>query len=180
MRKNKNKKKGKFSWLSGRGTLVSFLLLAIVGTAGLFIGVKFKKYEYATIKIPTAMEIRIGRLVAGQPMAEMTPFIAEKDKAVAAYLVAIAKKESNWGKFSPQKNNKNCYNYWGYRGTYNQTASGYSCFDSPQQAVTWWGKESAIWWRKMSIRPKLWCWLGNAVGIVRDMIQGASPSGLVM
>jgi len=140
MRKNKNKKKGKFSWLSGRGTLVSFLLLAIVGTAGLFIEVKFKKYEYATIKIPTAMEIRIGRLVAGQPMAEMTPFIAEKDKAVAAYLVAIAKKESNWGKFSPQKNNKNCYNYWGYRGTYNQTASGYSCFDSPQQAVDVVGK----------------------------------------
>lgn len=115
--------------------MVGFLLLAIIGTAGLFIGEKFKKYEYATIKFPTAMEIRIGQMVAGQPITEMTIFIAQKDKMVAAYLVAIAKKESNWGKFSPQKDNENCYNYWGYRGSYNQTDSGYSCFDSPEQAV---------------------------------------------
>jgi hypothetical protein len=54
---------------------------------------------------------------------------------VAAFLVAIAKKESNWGMFSPKKNGRDCYNYWGYRGSYNQTKSGYSCFDSPKQAV---------------------------------------------
>jgi hypothetical protein len=111
------------------------LILAILGTIGLFIGEKFKKYEYATIKIPSEMERKIGAMVAGQPIAEMAPFIAQKDKAVAAYLVAIAKKESSWGKFAPQKNNKDCYNYWGYRGSYNQTDSGYSCFDSPEQAV---------------------------------------------
>ena len=54
---------------------------------------------------------------------------------MAADLVAIAKKESNWWKYSPQKDGKSCYNYWGYRGSYNQTRSGYSCFDSPKQAV---------------------------------------------
>lgn len=140
MRKKKNKKRLKFNWVSSRGSLVGFLILAIIGTIGLVIGEKLKKYEYATIKFPTAMERKISVMVAGQPIAEMTTFIAEKDKTVAAYLVAIAKKESNWGKFSPQKNNKNCYNYWGYRGTYNQTDSGYSCFDSPQQAIDVVGK----------------------------------------
>jgi len=59
---------------------------------------------------------------------------------VASYLVAIAKKESNWGKFSPKKDGRECYNYWGYRGTYNQTESGYSCFRSPSQAVSVVGK----------------------------------------
>jgi hypothetical protein len=49
--------------------------------------------------------------------------------------VAIAKKESNWGKRSPVKSGRDCYNYWGYRGGYNMTDSGYSCFDSPEQAV---------------------------------------------
>jgi hypothetical protein len=49
--------------------------------------------------------------------------------------LGIAKKESNWGKFSPQKDGQTCYNYWGYLGDYNQTDSGYSCFDSPDQAV---------------------------------------------
>lgn len=136
MRKKKNRKKFKFDWSSlGRITLIGFLIWAIIGTVGLFLGVKFKKYEYVTIKFPTEMERKISAMVVGQPMAEMAPFIAKKDKAVAAYLVAIAKKESNWGKFAPQKNNQDCYNYWGYRGTYNQTASGYSCFDSPEQAV---------------------------------------------
>jgi len=136
MRKKKNKKKLKFNWPSlGRMTLIGCLIWAIIGTVGLFIGEKFKKYEYVTVKLPTAMERKIGKMVAGQPIAEMTPYIAKKDKNVAAYLVAIAKKESNWGKFAPQKDNKDCHNYWGYRGAYNQTASGYSCFDSPEQAV---------------------------------------------
>lgn len=116
-------------------TLIGCLIWAIIGTIGLFFGERFKKYEYVTVKLPTAMERKIGKMVAGQPIAEMTSYIAKKDKTVAAYLVAIAKKESNWGKFSPQKDDRDCHNYWGYRGTYNQTASGYSCFDSPEQAV---------------------------------------------
>lgn len=143
MRKKKNKKKIKkteFSWQSGRGLVVGFLLLAILLTVGFFFEERFKKYEYVTVKVPTEMEVKISQMVSGHPIREMAPFIAEKDKDVAAYLVAIAKKESNWGKFSPKKGNKNCYNYWGYRGTYNQTKSGYSCFDSPQQAVDVVGK----------------------------------------
>ncbi|HRY82403.1 MAG TPA: hypothetical protein P5232_01705 [Candidatus Moranbacteria bacterium] len=74
-------------------------------------------------------------LAKGYPMAEMASEIAKKDKAVAAFLIAIAKKESDWGKHSPKKNGEDCYNYWGYRGGYNATDSGYSCFDNPAQAI---------------------------------------------
>lgn len=73
--------------------------------------------------------------VSGHPIEEMVPHIQKRNDNTAAFLVAIAKKESNWGKYSPQKNGRTCYNYWGYRGSYNQTASGYSCFDSPEQAI---------------------------------------------
>jgi hypothetical protein len=74
-------------------------------------------------------------LVAGYPIAEMVSDINAKDKTVAAFLVGIAKKESDWGKHSPQKDGRDCHNYWGYKGSYNLTASGYSCFDSASQAV---------------------------------------------
>jgi len=86
-------------------------------------------------KFPSHLELAVGKLVDGHPMEKMTPFIANQNEEVAKYLVAIGKKESNWGVFSPQKDGKDCYNYWGYRGTYNQTDSGYSCFDNPRQAV---------------------------------------------
>jgi hypothetical protein len=53
----------------------------------------------------------IKKMTKGYPIAEMAPFIAGKDKKVAAFLVAIAKKESNWGIYSPKKRGKTCYNY---------------------------------------------------------------------
>ena len=74
-------------------------------------------------------------LVKGYPLAVMTLEISKQDKSVAAFLIAIAKKESDWGKHSPKKNGVDCYNYWGYRGGYNSTDSGYSCFDDPDQAI---------------------------------------------
>lgn len=74
-------------------------------------------------------------LLVGYPMEEMVVEISKKDKAVGAFLVSIAKKESDWGKHSPRKNGKDCFNYWGYKGSYNPTDSGYSCFESPEHAV---------------------------------------------
>lgn len=88
-----------------------------------------------TAQYPTKLETDIKKLVRNHPLEKMAPYIAKEDRRVAGYLVAIAKKESNWGKFSPKKEGKECYNYWGYRGSYNQTDSGYSCFDNPRQAV---------------------------------------------
>jgi len=78
---------------------------------------------------------KISELVSNHPLEKMAVWIGRKNENVASFLVAIAKKESNWGLHSPKKNGRDCFNYWGYRGTYNQTNSGYSCFDSPEQAV---------------------------------------------
>jgi hypothetical protein len=75
-------------------------------------------------------------LLENYPMEVMADEIAKKDKSVAAFLIGIAKKESDWGKHAPKKEGRDCFNYWGYRGGYNPTDSGYSCFDSPEQAVS--------------------------------------------
>lgn len=80
-------------------------------------------------------EKKITEMISGHPMERMAPYLAKEDGQTASFLIAIAKKESNWGKRSPKKAGRDCYNYWGYRGGYKPTESGYSCFDSPQQAV---------------------------------------------
>jgi hypothetical protein len=78
----------------------------------------------------------IKKMIAGTPMEKMTPYIAEKDRKVAAFLVAIAKKESNWGKRVPVLNGQDCFNYWGYRGIRDRMGTGgHTCFDSPEDAV---------------------------------------------
>ena len=104
-------------------------------------------------------EEKISELVSGYPMEEMVQYLSQRDARVAHYLVAIAKKESDWGKHSPQKNGGTCYNYWGYRGTYNQTDSGYSCFDSAEQAVDQVGNKIESLLNKMIDTPeKLVVW----------------------
>ena len=86
-------------------------------------------------KNPSIEEIRMKKMVKGQPISKMIPHITKKHPETARFLIAIAKKESNWGKYSPKKGKKECFNYWGYRGMQNPTSSGYSCFDSEKQAV---------------------------------------------
>ena len=82
------------------------------------------------------MEEKINQMVAGTPMEKMTPYIAKQDKTVAAFLVGIAKKESNYGRRVPVLNGKDCYNYWGYRGIRKRMGSGgHTCFDSPEDAI---------------------------------------------
>lgn len=81
------------------------------------------------------LEREIKKMISNYPIEKMAPYISKQDEKVAAYLVAIAKKESDWGKYSPKKRGKECFNYWGYKGRYNRNAAGYSCFDSPAQAV---------------------------------------------
>lgn len=83
-------------------------------------------------------------MVAGHPIEKMTRFIAKEDPQVAAFLVGIAKKESNWGKYSPKLNGKDCYNYWGFRQQRERMGSGgHTCFDSPKEAVEVVGKRIA-------------------------------------
>ncbi len=84
---------------------------------------------------PDPMEDVYVNMLKGHPMTEMVGNLAREDKTVAAFLIGIAKKESDWGTHSPKKGGKDCYNYWGYKGGYNVTEGGYSCFDNPEQAI---------------------------------------------
>lgn len=77
----------------------------------------------------------IPELLKDSPMEMMISFLNEQENETVAYVIAIAKKESNLGKYAPKKDGRDCYNYWGYRGKENTTESGYSCFDSPAHAV---------------------------------------------
>lgn len=72
----------------------------------------------------------------GYPMEQMVPYLAQQDPRVAAFLVAIAKKESAWGKRAPVLNGEDCYNYWGFRQARDRMGTGgHTCFDDPRDAV---------------------------------------------
>lgn len=82
------------------------------------------------------LELEIKNITKDHPIEEMAPFIAKYDKKIAALIVGIAKKESNWGIHSPSKNGQTCYNYWGFKGRgSNGVAMGYGCFANPEEAV---------------------------------------------
>lgn len=83
------------------------------------------------------LENNIRTLVDGYPIESMVPYIAEYDRTTAAFLVGIAKKESNWGKRIPRDDNGgDCYNYWGWRGAGSRgTEMGHGCFGSPEEAI---------------------------------------------
>lgn len=74
-------------------------------------------------------------LVQNYPIEEMLPAIKKLDQKTANYLIAIAKKESNWGKHAPSKNGQDCYNYWGYKGGGENQVLGYSCFSTREEAI---------------------------------------------
>jgi hypothetical protein len=80
----------------------------------------------------------LSELLAGYPMEAMVEALSERDPLVTAFLIGIAKKESNWGKRVPLDENwEDCYNYWGYRapGSLGVQNLGYGCFASPEEAI---------------------------------------------
>jgi hypothetical protein len=87
------------------------------------------------------VEKRIDQIVGNAPIKEMVPFIAKLDAQVGAFVVGIAKKESDWGRHAPTQGGKTCYNYWGYKGTGSRgTSMGYACFGTAEEAVATIGK----------------------------------------
>ena len=83
-----------------------------------------------------ALKKEITKLVQGYPIEKMTSYIANQNPKTAAFLIAIAKKESNWGKRVPVLDGKDCYNYWGFRLQSDSMGSdGNTCFNSPKEAV---------------------------------------------
>ncbi len=79
----------------------------------------------------------IKELSAGYPLEKMASAIARYDREVAALIVGIAKKESNWGKRSPRaEDGSDCFNYWGWKGAGSRgIAMGHGCFGNPEEAV---------------------------------------------
>jgi hypothetical protein len=90
---------------------------------------------YDQNKKENALEKEIQNMVKGYPIEAMVPEIAKQDKIVAAFLVAIAKKESAWGVRVPVYQGQDCYNYWGWRGKNPVGSGGHTCFDNPEDAV---------------------------------------------
>ncbi len=79
---------------------------------------------------------RASEMLDGTPMAVMVPSIARQKPEIAALLVAIGKKESQWGERVPVLDGRDCYNYWGYRGKAEEMGTGgHTCFRSPEHAV---------------------------------------------
>jgi len=85
--------------------------------------------------ISTEQLATMEKMVAGYPIAKMLPFIAEREPETAAFLIAIAKKESNWGKVSPRSKDGDCFNYWGFKDHRFKFAAGHSCFPSREVAI---------------------------------------------
>jgi len=88
------------------------------------------------------LEGNVRSVVSGYPIEKMAPYIATHNKTSAAFLIAIAKKESNWGKRIPvDENGKDCYNYWGFKGAGSRGVEmGHGCFGSPREAIRIVGK----------------------------------------
>lgn len=128
------------------------------------------------------LEKEIKKMISDYPIEKMAPYIAKRNGKAAAYLVAIAKKESDWGKYSPKKRGKECFNYWGYKGMYNRNAAGYSCFDSPAQAVNVVGKRIENLIAKKIDTPRemvLWkCGRNCTAGSSADAAKWVSDVGM--
>lgn len=92
--------------------------------------------EYFNEAADAEYKNNVKNLVKGYPIEEMLPYIFEQDRVAAAFLVGIAKKESNWGKRVPVLDGQDCFNYWGYRGIRRMMGSGgHTCFNSRKDAV---------------------------------------------
>ena len=98
---------------------------------------------------------QIYNLIGDSPIKEMVPSIIKFDQRVAAFVIGIAKKESDWGKHAPSQGGRTCYNYWGYKGSGSRgTSMGYACFSSPEEAVEVVGRRIGILVSKNINNPK--------------------------
>jgi hypothetical protein len=93
-------------------------------------------FQYFSDAADAEYQAGVRELVKGYPIEDMLPYIFEKDRITAAFLIGIAKKESNWGKRVPVLEGQDCFNYWGYRGQRRLMGTGgHTCFNSRKDAV---------------------------------------------
>ena len=123
---------------------VFFISLGVAVLVLMLVTVKSFEYEMSMRDFvpvmfhakPSPLENEITDMTKGYPIEEMAPYIADQDPDVAAFLVSIAKKESNWGKRVPVLDGRDCYNYWGYRGKCETMGTGgHTCFKNRKEAV---------------------------------------------
>lgn len=143
--------------ISSNAFYMFFLSLAF-GISALLYGASFRisHTELPVSTLPTFHSIRVDRInamVAGYPIETMIPAIAAQNKLTSAFLVSIAKKESNWGKRVPRAaDGSDCYNYWGYTGSGSRgVAQGHACFGSPEEAITTVGSRLDYFVREYSL-----------------------------
>lgn len=119
--------------------IMLLIFICLFGVSLLLEKSRMEKEVIPLAQLPIVQNKFKGKLedmVAGFPIAKMSRQIARQDKTTAALMVAIAKKESNWGKRKPVLNGQDCFNYWGYREKRERMGSGgHTCFDSPEDAV---------------------------------------------
>lgn len=93
-------------------------------------------FEYFSEAADEKYKESVREMVKGYPIEEMLPYILDQDRLTAAFLIGIAKKESNWGKRVPVLDEQDCFNYWGYRGIRRLMGTGgHTCFNSRKDAV---------------------------------------------
>ena len=117
--------------------------------------------EYFSETAEEEYRAKITGMVGGYPIEEMLPYIFEKDRTVAAFLIGIAKKESNWGKRVPVLDSQDCFNYWGYRGVRRLMGTGgHTCFNSRKDAVDTVAKriEKLVYSQKLNTPEKMILW----------------------
>lgn len=122
-------------------------------------------------------ENRLRQMVSGYPIEGMVPSIVRQERTVAALLIGIAKKESDWGRHAPSRGGVDCFNYWGYKGVASAGSSmGYACFSSPEEAVSVVGKRihnlSIVSGRNTSAKMIVWKCGSSCDGHSPDSVSG--------
>ncbi len=118
-------------------------------------------FEYFGQVTKERYEESIRDMVKGYPIEAMLPYIFSQDRLTAAFLIGIAKKESNWGKRIPVLDGQDCFNYWGYRGIRRMMGSGgHTCFNGREDAVETVAKrlEKLIHSEKLDTPEKMIVW----------------------
>lgn len=91
---------------------------------------------YLQMEADKDFNIKVRELVKGYPIEDFLPYLLNEDHKVVSFYIAIAKKESNWGKRVPVLDGKDCFNYVGYRGGGDRLGSGgHTCFIDREEAV---------------------------------------------
>jgi len=127
--------------LSSEACFSIFLVISLVFSGLLYSAcLKANSVQIVSTPVPNPhaiLENHVRLVVSGYPIEAMAPYIARHNKTSAAFLVGIAKKESNWGKRVPvDEAGNDCFNYFGFKGAGSRGVEmGHGCFGSPEEAI---------------------------------------------